>query len=326
METEMQSPYDDGINAAQRLAESGRKYCMRPLTEFRKIAIAKLKPELLAMSAFALLFFALENPVLLNAEDPAGTVRSSDSYAELFVGSAKNPYSYSPGVARVSGKMMLSAEDPTKTVLDLKIYPADRAARLDVDGPNYSELEFKSERSWVMPGGELGVSGDLILHQVERPEVEEAEQHVEDFSGPDFGDAVVREYRSKVMFIFPKVKSATARQASTNFSGASVIGYENIPQLLPALLRTKWPVVVQNEQCAPFGNIEDYSGQQCTGKVISAPSQYASPGWPGEEFSGPKPLLAGNQVTIKLRLVVGGGANSQELGGEGASVQVLAKK
>ncbi len=297
---------------------------MRPLTKLRQIVVAKLKPMLFG-SAFAFLFFALQSPVLLRAEDSAGTVRSNDSYAQLFVGSPKNGYSYTPGVARVSGKLMLSAEDPNKTTADLRIYPADSAHSLGANGPNYSELEFKSERAWLMPGGELGVSGQLILYRVERP-VADRNANLEDFFGPVFGDAVVRAYRSKAMFVFPMMKSGATRQRSSNFLAATTIGYENLPQLLPALLRTNWPVVVQDEQCAPFGNIEDYSGQQCTGKTIAAPSQYADHDWPGENFSGPKPVLAGNQVTIKLNLVIDSSRNSQQFGGEQPSTDVLAKK
>jgi polyisoprenoid-binding protein YceI len=274
--------------------------------------------------AFALAaFFAVGSPVRLSAQDSASTLQSDYSYAELFVGSAKNPYSYSPGVARVSGDVKLNAEDPTRTELNLRIYPVDTRRNPDANGPNYADMEFKSERTRVMPGGELGVSGELILHRVEKPVLEA--QANEAFSGPVFGDAVVKTYRSNVMFVIPMVKNAAARQ-SADFSAASTIGYENFPQLLPTLMRTNWPVVVQDEECAPSGNIEDYSGQKCTGKVIATSSDYAVQGWPGEDFSGPKPLLAGNQVTIKLKMVVGSSANTQQITGEEAMVQTSGKR
>src|ERR1700730_15156681 len=105
---------------------------------------------------------------------------STNSSVRLFQGSRANPESANTGVARVTGKVTLDANDLDDSVFDLAIYPADEnwGQALSVEGilptgyvldaTDHILLTFKSTRILRTQIGVLKVIGDLTLTRVER--------------------------------------------------------------------------------------------------------------------------------------------------------------
>src|SRR5580692_7691312 len=103
---------------------------------------------------------------------------SSISDARLFQGSVASSESVNTGVARVTGKVKLDANDLDASVLDLSIYPADEhwghvlspegalPAGYVPDATDQILLTFKSTRILRTEDGELEVTGDLTLTRV----------------------------------------------------------------------------------------------------------------------------------------------------------------
>src|ERR1700752_2873933 len=98
---------------------------------------------------------------------------SSKSNARLFHGSRANSDSVNTGVAHVTGKVKLDANDLDASVFDLSLYPADEdwGHALSPEGtlpddyvpgaPDQALLTFKSTRIQRRGNGQLAVIGDL---------------------------------------------------------------------------------------------------------------------------------------------------------------------
>jgi polyisoprenoid-binding protein YceI len=269
---------------------------------------------------------AVISPVAF-AEGSTWSLDSAASSVRLFQGSAANPDSVNTGVARVTGKVILDANDLDNSVFDLSIYPADEnwASALSPEGslptgfvPNATDhilLRFKSTRILTTGNGKLKVIGDLTLTLVERSVTADAN---EAYAGPVYGDPVIRTKTREVTFLFPNLSVALSsgtltavglrKKDALGLSGSARVAHEDFPEVLSAIQDTNWPSVVRNEHCqaAYEGGGEGYSGPVCTGTLIAAtradncqmPSSVG-----GEDYSGAICTPpAGNQTTIVLDL------------------------
>lgn len=244
------------------------------------------------------------------AADGIWRLDADHSTARLFLGSTTDSESLNVAVARVNGQMNFDAYDPTNSSLDFTIYPAG-GGRLGSDGKlangqfpatPYAAITFKSTRNVVTNEGNLEVTGNLILTQVERSVTATP---TEDYSGTIYGDAVVYTATHEVTFVFPAVSKWAGKQTATTIVSASTrVGHENFPQLQPAILSTNWPPVVEDENCQAAQNVgEAYAGSSCTGTTIPVVFEAAADTHVGEAYQGFEVAPpSGSQVTIELEL------------------------
>jgi polyisoprenoid-binding protein YceI len=210
---------------------------------------------------------------------------SNRSNARLFQGSRANSESVNTGVARVTGKVKLDANDLDTSFFDLSIYPADEnwgkvlspEGALPMgyipDATDQTLLIFTSTRILRAENGRLEVVGDLTLTQVERTVTATP---TEAYAGPVYGDPVIHNVTREITFLFPSVSAAHLSGPSTpavqqtrgvlEVMGAARVGREEFPELLSAIQDTNWPSVVQNEHCQASysGGGEGYGGPVCT--------------------------------------------------------------
>jgi polyisoprenoid-binding protein YceI len=250
------------------------------------------------------------------------TLDTGTSYVRLFQGSRANLALVNTGVARVTGRVELDANDLDGSILDLTIYPADEdwghalspedALSIGrVPTADQSLLAFKSKHILKTENDELEVIGDLTLSRVERAVTAIP---TEGYAGQVYGDPVIHTDIREVAFLFPGVSAASLSVPLTPASlqhrmleivGSARIGSEDFPGLSAAIKDTNWPSVIQNKVCIfPSTNGEDYSGAVCTGTVIAATrNDTCHPGTVGEDYSGPLcTSTTVNQTTIVLDL------------------------
>jgi len=277
-----------------------------------------MKNGVLAIS-LSIVMLAVISPVAF-AKSGAWYLDSNTSDVRFFQGSAANPDSLNTGVARVTGKVELDANNLDNSVFDLSVYPADEdwGAALSPDGnlptgyvPDVTEqtlLTFKSKRILRTGSGDLEVTGDLTLTRVERSITATPS---EAYAGPVYGDPVIHGATRVITFLFPGLSTALSAGASSpaalEVSGsAPALSDETFPGLLAAVRETMWPPVVQNKECRVPSTVgEDYSGTPCTGTLIAEnrTDNCHSPGSVGEDYSGLLCTLAeGNRTTIVVDL------------------------
>jgi polyisoprenoid-binding protein YceI len=250
---------------------------------------------------------------------------ASTSNARLFEGARANSELVSPGLARVTGKVKLDANDLDASFFDLSIYPAgddwghalSPEAALPTgyvpDTTDQTLLAFKSTRILRTGNGQLEVIGDLTLTRVERTVIATP---TEDYAGPVYGDPVIHNETRETTFLFPSASAADVsgpltpamlqKRGVLEIVGSARVYRDEFPELLSAIRETNWPAVVQNKDCYMPSTVgEDYSGTPCTGTVVAATrdNNCDVPASAGEDYSGPQCTLAtGNQTTIVLDL------------------------
>lgn len=210
---------------------------------------------------------------------------SNRSNARLFQGSRATSESVNTGVARLTGKVKIDANDLDTSFFDLSIYPADEnwghvlspGGTLPTgyvpDATDQTLLTFKSTRILRTGNGRLEVIGDLTLTRVERTVIA---TRTEAYADPVYRDPVIHNVTREITFLFPSVSAARLSESLTpavqqtrgvlEVVGAARVDREEFPQLLSAIRDTNWPSVVQNEHCqaAYSGGGEGYSGPVCT--------------------------------------------------------------
>jgi hypothetical protein len=244
-------------------------------------------------------------------------VDSSKSSARIFLGSRTDPYSANPGIAEVSGRVSLDLANPA--VVDLSMYPAGSSPDgLATSREAETKIMFKSKQVAVEKNsGVLNVTGDLVVTHVVRPIVS-AEPN-EAYSGPVYGDPEIRTAHHLVMLVFPAPELAALgahKTETVSILPSVIVGYESFPELLPVVLATNWPAVVQHEECTSTTGFpgEDYSGPKCTGTALSTSNQMIAPAnIGGEDYSGIQLVpRAGNQVTFQFDLALVRQSNSPQ--------------
>ena len=125
---------------------------------------------------------------------------SGRSNARLFQGSRANSDAVNPGVARVTGKVKLDANDLDASFFELSFYPADvdwghalspegtLSTGYVPDSTDQTLLTFKSTRILRIGNGQLAVIGNLTLTRVERPVIATP---TEDYAGSVYGNPVI---------------------------------------------------------------------------------------------------------------------------------------
>jgi polyisoprenoid-binding protein YceI len=250
---------------------------------------------------------------------------SSKSNARLFQSSRANSGSVNTGVARVTGKVKLDANDLDASAFDLSLYPADEDWGLalgpegtlpDDDVPDAQDqtlLTFKSTCIQRRGNGQLAVIGDLTLTRVERNVIVTP---TEDYAGPVYGDPVIRNETREITFLFPSASAAhlsgpwtrsiPQQEGVLEIVGAARVDRDEFPELLTAIEETNWQPVVRNKDChMPTTAGEDSSGAVCTGTLIATigDDNRHLLATAGEDDGGSQRTPAtGNEATIVLDL------------------------
>ena len=241
---------------------------------------------------------------------------SSKSNARLFEGSTTHPDPVNTGVARVTGKVKLDANDLDASFFDLSICPADEdwwgalthkgalpTGYLN-DATDHTLLTFKSTDILSTGNGTLEVIGNLTLTRVERTATATP---TDAYAGPVYGDLVIHKETREITFVFP---SASAAHPSTplipgmeqsrgvlEIVGSANVEQEEFPELIGAMKETSWPHFGQNGK--------DSNAAPCTAPCIALArdNDCQVPVSAGEEYGGPKCTpAAANQTTIVLDL------------------------
>ncbi|HYA63506.1 MAG TPA: YceI family protein [Candidatus Sulfotelmatobacter sp.] len=242
---------------------------------------------------------------LAMAQSNTAPIDSQYSAARLFLSSSKSPdKEINVGVARVSGNIRWSANDPSQSVFDFTAYPADQgepALEFDDHEANqefpttasYTVIDFKSKRVEPNDDGSFRVTGDLTVTQVERIATYEPS---EAYSGPTYGAAVVHSATRDAVFVFRRAQSTDVKAEKLSTGAAlwlasSVVSAKELPELLKAVAATDWPVFVEEERCDMPANVgEDYSGPACSTKIVDRVArtdvQCSMPSFVGEDFAG----------------------------------------
>ena len=226
------------------------------------------------------------------------------------------------GIARVEGDFKVDDGDPSKSRVDLHIYPAtsmlpsiaedgDLKSRWLANMANHTMLCFHSKEVTRTSEGRLQTKGDLILVRVDR-NVEVTPN--EGYAGPVYGAPMIHRVSQPATFVFePPANASAQKDGGLQLSGSTKVFREDFPQLVKAVLNTYWPPVVQDEKCSsPSGPNEAYSGVKCTGTVLQTPRLPDDPATHvGEDYPGPQNFnsVVGERVNIALhvRLLPGGG-------------------
>jgi polyisoprenoid-binding protein YceI len=220
------------------------------------------------------------------------------------------------GYARVNGDVKFDDADPTKSSVDLHIYPAtSMMPAIEEDGnfknrwladlANHTLICFHSKGVVKTPDGRLQTTGTLKLTRVDR-NVEAAP--TEAYAGPVYGAPMIHTVTREVTFAFdaPTAEGKSAKSNLIRISGSTNLSREGFPQLLKAVVSTYWPPVVQDENCqAPAGVGEAYSGAQCTGTFLETPALPPAPRAANNEDLGTASnfnTVAGNHLTIQVQL------------------------
>ena len=185
------------------------------------------------------------------------------------------------GFARVNGRVTLDEGDPTKSSVELRIYPAaSMLSSIDEDGKflshwlenlsNHTLVCFHSKRVVRMPDGRLQVTGELAVTRVDR-NVEMTPN--EAYAGPVYGPAMIHRVSREETFVFdfPAAAGSGQKESSIEASASTSMVREDFPQLVRTVLSTYWPPVVQDKNCQLPEASEAYSGAQCTGTFLETP-------------------------------------------------------
>jgi hypothetical protein len=231
----------------------------------------------------AILGLATLTAIPVFAEQGKWKVDAEHSTASIFLGS--NSDLQNIGVARVSGNADFNSAEPAKSALNI-------SAQL----PEGQAMTFKSKRIDVRPDGKLQITGEMTLTRSER---DATYNPGEDYSGPVYGEPVVRTVTREVAFVLPPIDNAGQK---AEISAEATLGVENYSELFAAVGHAAWQPVVQDEACEIPQAGEDYRGADCSGTLIAAASR-TSPTRIGEDYRGDEsPAPSGNLMKLVLRL------------------------
>lgn len=221
------------------------------------------------------------------------------------------------GFGRVNGEVNVDNGDPSKSHVDLHIYPATSMQPVIAeDGQfktkwlanpaNQTLLCFHSKQVTRTADGNLQATGELKLARVDRNvQVDPNEA----YSGPVYGPPIVHTVsrQATIVFELPANNTKGPQIGELRMTGSTEMTREMFPQLLMAVVNTYWPPLVQDANCQPPTNVgrEDYRGGQCTGKILQAPALPQGPYAGGrEDYPGPGDYNAvtGNELSIVLHM------------------------
>jgi hypothetical protein len=246
------------------------------------------------------LLAVLIGPASLLAQD-TWQIDPQRSVASLSVGSGQNTFQM--GVARVRGDIVYDSKNPDDPSINFAI--SSRNSIRD----DYASINFLSHDSYITPDGKLIAKGKLTVTRTTRPATSPNQVFSgAAFSGPVHGPAIAHTSSRRVTLVFSDPRRELSQDGRRELTASISASRETFPELLDAAVRVEWPTELANDKkCTTSSpNIEDYSGQICTGKVIAKMTKSLVPiGTPGEEdFSGFGPAISPDRkdVTIILTL------------------------
>lgn len=240
----------------------------------------------------------------------------------------KTKLDFTLGFARVRGRMTLDDADPTKSSVDLNMYPAtSMISNIDEDGKflsywlsnlsNHTLVCFHSKAIVRMPDGRLQAKGNLVITRVDR-NVETASG--EAYAGPVYGPPMIHRVVHDATFVFdaPAADRSSQKEGGIQLSGSTNMFREDFPRLVRAVVSTYWPALVQDKNCVPSAAGEGYHGSQCTGTFLEGPALPEAPhAANAEDIPGPSNFNAvvGNHLTILVHLRLTAKASGESAAG-----------
>lgn len=272
-------------------------------------------PRLLIALAFAA---ALDLPAA--AQTAPSQIDASDSYASLWMGrDTEVTVIVNVGVAQVGGAVTLSAQTPAASSLEFTLVPGgdgaallapDGTLRADVVAPimRYTAMTFRSARARVRRDGLLEFTGVLAVTHVTREVISEPWNW--GYSGVSYDNPVTQTATRNVTFALATPRAeflASYLQKHSELVLSATIDEDAFPQLPGIVLDSYWPIVREDEQCAPtspFSAPRDYEGWTCKGKAITTTPAYQPAQTTGRDYSGLRRYDAPTHgpVTILLHL------------------------
>jgi polyisoprenoid-binding protein YceI len=244
---------------------------------------------LAAIVALGVLSLASKKPVSLTG---AWLVDTRHSDAQLVTDGTtdygKTKIDITLGFGRVEGGLKFDDGDPTKSRVDLHIYPAssmapplgeegDFKSRWLANRANNTLLCFHSKNIVRTSDGRLQTKGDLILVRVDRNV--EVPAPNEAYSGPIYGPPIINRVSHEATLVFDVPADGSAQQdGGIVVTATTKVFREDFPQMVKAALNTYWPPLVQDEKCTLPSASEAYSGAKCTGTFMQGPSLPEDPG------------------------------------------------
>ncbi|MFY9843246.1 MAG: YceI family protein [Terriglobales bacterium] len=219
------------------------------------------------------------------------------------------------GFGRVNGRVELDNNDLAKSSFDFRIYPASSMTpAINEDGKflsawladlsNNTLVCFHSKGAVRTADGRLQTTGNLILTRVDR-NVDATPS--EAYAGPVYGPPMIHRVSHEATFVFDLPAAGQAQKdAGIVLSGSTHMFREDYPQLVKAVVRTYWPPVVQDKNCAvPTSVSEDYTGAHCTGTLLMAAGLPEAPQASGGEGVGAAQTfneVVGNRLNILVHM------------------------
>ena len=219
------------------------------------------------------------------------------------------------GVGRVNGVLILDDGDPSKSTVDLHIYPAtSMSPSMDDDGKlfrsrwladqaNHTLVCFHSKQVVRTSDGRLQTTGDLTIVRVDR-NVELTPS--EAYAGPVYGPPIIHRVSRQATFVFDAPADGSGQKdGGIEASASTKVFREDFPQLVKTVVTAYWPPVVQDENCRVPAPSEAYSGAKCTGTFLQTPSLPEPPHAAGGEDVGSTQnfnALVGERLNIAVHM------------------------
>jgi len=220
------------------------------------------------------------------------------------------------GFARLNGTLNFD-DDPTKSSVDLRIYPATAMLPpIAEDGKfrslwmmnvaNHTLVCFHSKRIVQTADGKLQATGTMVVTRIDR-NVDATPS--EAYAGPVYGPPIIHRVSHEVTMVFdpPAADASGQKDGVIQDSASARVFREDFPQLLKAVTTTYWPPVVQDKTCQVTGVPgEDYHGIPCKGMLLEAPSMPEAPHAANAEDIGATPsdfnALVGERLNILVHM------------------------
>jgi len=231
------------------------------------------------------------------------------------------------GIGRVNGEFRFDEGDPSKSHVDLHIYPAtSMSPTIDEDGKfsksrwladqaNHTIVCFHSKSIVRMPDGRLQSKGELSVVRVDR-NVELNPN--EAYYGPVYGPPIIHRDAREATLVFDAPADGQ-KGGQIEATASTKVFREDFPQLVKTVVSTYWPPVVQDENCRVPSPSEAYSGAKCTGTFLRTPSLPEAPHATGGEDIGSNQnfnALVGERLDLVVHMRLTPSSGGQMASGE----------
>jgi polyisoprenoid-binding protein YceI len=221
------------------------------------------------------------------------------------------------GVGRIEGQLILDDNDPSKSRVDLHMYPAtSMAPAIEEEGTfkkrwlanvsknmaNQTLLCFHSKEVVRTADGKLQTKGEVSVVRVDRNV--ETPAPSESYYGPVYGDPIIHRVVKESTLVI-NLPADRDKDGGIQASAFAKVFKEDFPALVKTVVATYWPPVVQDENCRVPSPSEGYYGAKCTGTFVQTPNLPEPPGTHlGEDYPGPANFntVVGERVDIALHM------------------------